>query len=56
VATEHRLPAGITSDELLFSVAPGAPIGGPVTIEVRASNGMTTKELSFDLTVVGAPD
>lgn len=48
------IPAGISSDELTFTVAQGAPIGGPVTIEVRASNGMTTKALSFELTVTAA--
>lgn len=51
-----EIPAGIASDELLFSVAAGAPIGGPVAIEVRASNGMSTKELSFELKVVAPPD
>lgn len=50
-----EIPAGITSDELRFSIAAGAPLGGPVTIEVRAGNGMTTKELSFELTIIAAP-
>lgn len=49
------MPAGITSDELTFTVAPGAPLGGPVIVEVRASNGMKTKELTFELTVIAAP-
>ncbi|HET8986193.1 MAG TPA: hypothetical protein VFN03_10580 [Trueperaceae bacterium] len=53
-ADELEIPAGITSDELHFSIAQDAPIG-TVTIEVRASNGMTTKELSFELTISAAP-
>jgi len=50
-----EIPAGIDSDEFRFSVAANAPVGGPVTIELRASNGMTTKETSFELTVAAAP-
>lgn len=53
-ATELSIPAGIKSDELTFTVAADAPIGGPTTIEVRTSNGLTTKEQTFELTVVEA--
>jgi hypothetical protein len=49
-----EIPAGITSDELHFMVDQDALVG-TVTIEVRASNGMTTKELSFELTIIAAP-
>ncbi len=45
------IPSGISSDELTFTVDASAPIGGPLTIEVRASNGMKTKETSFELTI-----
>lgn len=53
-SSELTIPAGIKSDELTFTVAGDAPQGGPMTIEVRASNGMTTKELTFELTVAAA--
>lgn len=53
-SSELTIPAGIKSDELTFTVAGDAPLGGPTTIEVRASNGMTTKELTFELTVIAA--
>lgn len=45
------IPAGITTDELTFMVDAAAPLGGPVTVEVRASNGLKTKETTFQLTI-----
>lgn len=46
-------PSGITSDELTIRVAEDAPTGTTESIEVRASNGIKTKELTFELTIAG---
>ena len=53
-AAPLELPSGITEDELRLEVSETAALGGPVTLKVRASNGVKTKEATVQLTVTAA--
>lgn len=49
-----EFPSGISEDDLRVEVDESAVLGGPVTLKVRATNGLNTKEATFKLTITSA--
>jgi hypothetical protein len=45
------IPSGIDKDDLILQVSTDAVVGGPTEVTMRASNGLKTKEVTFNLTI-----
>jgi hypothetical protein len=50
-ADSLSIPSGIDKDDLIIQVSADAQEGGPSEVTIRASNGLKTKEVTFNLTI-----
>lgn len=50
-APELTIPSGVNEDDLMVQVASGTEAQGPLEVTVRATNGIKTREDSFQLTI-----